>query len=110
MDKPAAETGAAAEGKPLSKAERTILAVLAQYPAGRKPMQLSLLTRYSHTSGGDRNALSMLRTAGLINRGEPVQITPEGLAAIGDNYQPLPTGEALVQHWMGYSARPNAPS
>ena len=59
-----------------------------------------MLAVYSAKSSGYSNALGSLRSAGLINRGEPILITPEGLAAIGNDWEPLPTGEALVDHWM----------
>ena len=94
------DVDAAAAGKPLGRAERKILAVLAQFTDGRTRIQLSLLSGYSAKSSGYSNALGALRSAGLINRGEPIQITPEGLAAIGNSWEPLPTGEALVDHWM----------
>jgi stage V sporulation protein SpoVS len=44
--------------------------------------------------------LGALRTAGLIQRGEPIRITPEGLDVIAGTYDPLPAGQALVDHWM----------
>lgn len=85
----------------LGKAQRIILAVLAQFPEGRTKIQLSLLSGYSVKSSGFGNTLGALRSAGLINRANPIQITAEGLAAIGDDWEPLPAGEALVEHWMG---------
>lgn len=85
----------------LGKAQRIILAVLAQFPEGRTKIQLSLLSGYSVKSSGFGNTLGALRSAGLINRANPIQITADGLAAIGDDWEPLPAGEALVEHWMG---------
>jgi hypothetical protein len=91
---------ASGDAPALGRAERKILAVLAQFPEGRTRIQLSLLSGYSSKSSGYGNALGALRSAGLINRGEPIQITPDGHAAIGNDWQPLPSGEALVDHWM----------
>jgi hypothetical protein len=92
-------TSTQGEGR-LGKAERTILAVLATYGV-RTHVQLALLTGYSHKSGGFRNSLSSLRTAGYIEGGrDAISITAEGVDALGE-FEPLPTGEALVQHWMG---------
>ena len=72
----------------LPKAEKTILNVLAQFPDGRARRQLALLSGYSSTSGGFNNALSKLRTAGLINKsGEPIKATTEGFATINHTRQ-----------------------
>ena len=49
----------------LDKCERAVLSVLAQYRDGCRSGKLALLAGYSY-SGGFRNALSKLRTAGLI--------------------------------------------
>jgi uncharacterized protein len=86
--------------KPLTKAERTLLTVLAQFPAGRTRIQLGLLAHYSSKTGHFSNTLGALRTAGLVERGEPLRATPMGIAAVADSYEPLPTGQALVDHWM----------
>lgn len=96
---PASDTSAPS-GKPLGKAERALLPILAQFPDGRSRTQLSLLSGYSIKSSSYSNALGALRSAGFVNRGEPIQITPEGVAAIGDDWEPLPTGDALAEHWM----------
>lgn len=84
----------------LTKAERTLLGVLAQFPAGRGRIQLALLSHYSSKSSHFGNVLGALRSAGLVSRGEPIRATPEGLAAIAGAYEQLPTGDALVDHWM----------
>lgn len=85
----------------LSKAQRAILAVLAQFPEGRTKRQVAMLTGYSGKGGGFNNALSALRSAGLIERGEPILATDAGVAAIGTDWEPLPTGPALAEHWLG---------
>lgn len=46
------------------------------------------------------NALGALRSRALITRGEPMQITEAGLRELGP-YDPLPSGRALLDHWMG---------
>jgi hypothetical protein len=85
---------------PLGKCERSILSALAQYPQGRSSTQVAILTGYSGTSGGFNNSLSRLRSNGYITRGAPVQITEEGLRALGD-WEPLPTGQELLRRWLG---------
>lgn len=85
----------------LTLAERKILSALAQYPAGRTLTQLALLTAYAVNGGGFRNALSSLRTKGLINGGKDnTVITEAGFQAVGSDYEPLPQGQALIDHWM----------
>lgn len=91
----------APEAPPLGKAQRAILTVLAQFPDGRTTVQLAMLTGYSAKGGGFRNSLGALRTAGLINRGEPVVATAEGINALGGAWEPLPEGAALLEHWVG---------
>ena len=85
----------------LGRAHRAILTVLTQFPDGRTKPQLAMLSGYSAKSSTYANTLSALRVASLIDRGSPVRITPEGVAALGDEWEPLPAGEKLVEHWMG---------
>ena len=98
---PAAEGGSA----DLTKAQRAILSVLAQFPDGRSKKQVAMLTRYSHTSGGFNGALAGLRSAGLIGRGEPMLITDAGLEALGGEWEPLPTGPDLIDYWLSYLSK-----
>jgi hypothetical protein len=85
----------------LKKAERLILSVLAQFPDGRTKRQLAMLSGYA-IAGGFNNAIGSLRSLGFINKaGEPILILPEGLAAIEGNYEPLPSGRALLDFWLG---------
>jgi hypothetical protein len=86
---------------PLGKAERRILSVLAQFPQGRSMAQLAMLTGYSVKSGGLRNALGALRSAGLVDRNQPIGITEDGFAAIDGAYEALPQGAALFDYWLG---------
>ncbi len=94
--------GAGGGGWPLSRAQRAILTVLAQFPAGRSKRQLALQAGYAAKGGGFNNALSALRTAGLVavERGEPIRATEAGIAALGGAFQPLPTGPALLAYWL----------
>jgi hypothetical protein len=88
-------------GTKLPKAERTILTVLAQSPGGRSAKtRVALISGYSSTGGGFNNALSALRTRGLIEQsGDPLGITPDGREAIG-RVEPLPSGDALREYWL----------
>jgi hypothetical protein len=86
----------------LSKAERRILSVLAQYPQGRTQTQVALLASYSSSGGGFLNAIGSLRSKGWIQGAkQQLEITPDGHAAIGDAWEPLPPpGPELVAHWL----------
>lgn len=84
----------------LSLAERKVLSVLAQYPEGRTKTQVAILTGYASGGGGFNNALSALRTKGFLSGSkERLVITDAGQAALGP-VEPLPTGQALVEHWL----------
>lgn len=85
----------------LSKAERSILTALAQYPQGRSKVQVAVLTGYAVGGGGFGNALSSLRTRNLIVGRDPLLVTAEGLETLGSSWEPLPTGRALLEHWIG---------
>jgi hypothetical protein len=91
----------------LSKAQRAVLTVLAQFPDGRTKRQVAMLAGYSAKGGGFNNSLSSLRSSGLIERGEPIRITPEGLSALGE-WEPLPEGAALVEYWLGQLSKAEA--
>lgn len=93
--RPAASTG----GTSLGKCERSVLTVLAQHGT-RTNVQIAILSGYSHSSGGFRNALSSLRSAGhIVGGGERIEITATGRKALG-HVEPLPRGRALLEYWM----------
>lgn len=83
----------------IGKCERAIMSALAQYPQGRSAVQVALRSEYSVNSGGFNNSLGKLRSLGFITRTQPIQITQEGLTALGD-FDPLPVGVELAQHWI----------
>lgn len=84
----------------LPRAERRILAVLAQYPQGRTKTQVAVITGYAVSGGGFNNALGALRTGQYINsNGDFLTITEAGLEALG-HWQPLPLGRELLSHWL----------
>lgn len=98
---PRRQTATTREGKEtpaLGKGERIVLSAVAQYPDGIQRDQLSVLTGYKRSS---RDAyLQRLRAGGLIEDGPTIRVTVDGVAALGDDYQPLPTGRALQDYWM----------
>ena len=79
--------------------KRTLIAIAQAGDTGLEPDQLSVLTGYRRSS---RDAfLSRLRKAGFITDGVPLVATDAGIAALGNAYEPLPTGDALQRYWMG---------
>lgn len=83
----------------LSGPERKILTALTQHGPKDK-ITLAILTNYSHKGGAFNNPLGSLRSKGYVNKkGNPIEATPEGIDALGD-YEPLPTGRALLEWWM----------
>lgn len=97
---PKAKVTAAPSGRDdkLKLAEREILTVLAQH-GQRTSSQIALLTGRSHKGGGFRNALSSLRTSGLIEGRGDIAITAAGLDALGSWEHLPPPGPELIEWW-----------
>jgi hypothetical protein len=85
----------------LPKAERLILAALAQLGREARRNQVALMAGYRAEGGGFKNAISALRVAGLIEgSADALRITNAGLASLGP-YEPLPPpGPDLIRHWI----------
>jgi uncharacterized protein len=83
----------------LPKGERATLIVAAQYPDGATREQISILTGYKRSS---RDAyVQRLRESGYVEvNGSLVLATDAGIDALGPDYEPLPTGEALREYWL----------
>ena len=106
--KTVAATPTAPANGDLGRCERAVLTVLAQFPDGRSRRQVATLSGYSGKSSGFANALSKLRTLGLISRGEPIKPTEDGLDRLAGQVEPLPSGKGLLHHWnskLGRSER-----
>lgn len=90
------------DGGPLPRAARLALtAIVQRHPAASTKQQVALVAGYAITGGGFNNALGRLRSLGLIDGSKDALVaTPAGLAALGD-VDPLPTGQALLEHWYG---------
>lgn len=88
----------AASGAALPSGERTVLTAIAQHQAGVSREQLTVLTGYKRST---RDAyLQRLRERGMILIEHLIVATFAGLRALGSNFQPLPTGRALFEHWV----------
>jgi uncharacterized protein len=93
---PARPAPADADGN-LSRGERAVLTAIAQHEGGVTKEQLSVLTGYKRSSRD--TYLQKLFARGLVSGGQSIIATAEGVAALGSNFEPLPTGAALLEHW-----------
>lgn len=84
----------------LGKGELKILRAIAQhYDEGATREQLTVLTGYKRSSRD--TYLQRLRAWALVtDEGGRIQVTDAGIAALGPQFEPLPTGDALRVHWM----------
>jgi hypothetical protein len=85
----------------IGKGERTVLAVLAQWPGGRTHNELAFLAGYSAKASTLGVILGKLRRLGYVEAGQPIRLTPEGLEAAGGP-QELPNGPELLEHWRSH--------
>lgn len=84
----------------LGKAQRKILSVLAVHgPCGKN--KLAILAGYAKDGGAFNNPVGNARTNGWVTAAgvEPIAITEEGLAALGE-VDALPEGQELFDFWM----------
>lgn len=82
----------------LGKGETAILTAIAQHQDGVTRDQLTVLTGYKRSSRD--TYLQRLRTAGLIEDGQIITATDAGIAALGSDFEPLPTGQDLQTYWL----------
>ena len=85
-------------GASLPKGERACLIAAAQHAEGVTRTQMTVLTGYKRST---RDAyIFRLREKGYVEAGERIIATELGIAALGADYEPLPTGRALQDHWL----------
>jgi Helicase HerA, central domain len=91
--------GANIESGDLPKGEAKILAALIQFPAGRTRSQLGVLTGYAARSL--ETYLPRLMAKGYVENamGGLLRATEAGCQAL-PGAAPLPTGDALQEHWL----------
>lgn len=83
----------------LPKGERAVLIAVAQHGEVDRE-QLTVLTGYKRSSRD--TYLQRLRERGYITiENSTIAVTDSGTEALGDGFEPLPTGRALQQYWMG---------
>lgn len=79
---------------------RRILVALAQRPEGLTNRQIGVRAGLSSKSGTFSTYISKARSSGWVEGHSPLVITKAGIEALGD-YDPLPTGRDLLDHWLG---------
>lgn len=86
------------DGEKLPEGERMILTAVAQCQ-GADRQQVSVLTGYKRST---RDAyIKRLGTRGFVDvSGDQVHATQAGIDALGSDFEPLPTGEALQAYWV----------
>ena len=91
--------GAPEANSEMPAGERTILIAVAQHPDGLDVSAITAITGYKRSS---RNTyISRLTSRGLVEKaGEVVRATSAGIEALGGDYEPLPTGQALIDHHL----------
>ena len=83
----------------LPKGERVILTAIAQHPDGVTREQLTVLTGYKRSSR-DTYIQRLREREFVAASGERLTATDAGAAALGSNFELLPTGDALREYWM----------
>jgi len=80
--------------------ERRVLAAIAQHEAGVTREQLTVLTGYKRSSRD--TYLQRLLAAGMAQRGPDaiLLVTQQGISFLGDDFERLPKGQALLEHWL----------
>lgn len=82
----------------LGKGESIVLNAVAQTTGGVTREQLTVLTGYKRSTRD--KYVYLLKNAGLVDdSGDSIIATEQGIATLGDSFRPLPTGDALREHY-----------
>jgi hypothetical protein len=87
------------ESTQLPKGERAVLIAIAQHPIGVTRQQLTLLTGYKKSSRDAYVSRLAAKNFVIADVGR-FFATAAGIAALGDDYEPLPTGDNLRAWWI----------
>lgn len=83
----------------LPKGEHRVLTAIAQYQGGVTREQLAVLTGYKRSSRD--TYVQRLRERGHVEpAGARLVATARGDAALGHDFEPLPTGHDLLKYWL----------
>jgi hypothetical protein len=86
----------------LPEGQRRVLTALAQFQDAQPRKKVAVLAGYAPAGSTMRAILAGLRKNGYVlnHPGDVLSVTPDGMAALGP-FTPLPTGRALLEHWLG---------
>lgn len=84
----------------MPRGEHAILTAAAQYPDGVTREQLTVLTGYKRSSRD--TYVQRLQARGLVSvlANGAIAATDDGVATLGDEFEPLPTGVDLRVYWL----------
>jgi hypothetical protein len=83
---------------PMGAGERQVLIAIAGALGGMTREHITVQTGYKRST---RDAyIQRLAQKGYVVAGDRIAATTEGIAALGDDYQPLPTGQDLIDHHL----------
>lgn len=83
----------------LGKGERAILTCIAQHNPRATREQITVLTGYKRSSRD--TYIQRLQQAGYVQSfSDHLEITQDGINALGNDFEPLPTGDALREYWL----------
>ncbi len=87
------------DAREIGGGERRVLIAIAQHAEGVTRAQLTVLVGLKQSSRD--SYIKRLLTAGCVERMSDgsIRATADGMATVGDDFTPLPTGEALRDHW-----------
>jgi chromosome segregation and condensation protein ScpB len=80
--------------------EHKTLTAIAQFESGVSRKQLIVLTGYKRSSR-DAYIQRLYNKDMVAVNGDTVTATEEGIRQLGSDFEPLPTGSALYEHWIG---------
>ncbi len=89
---------AAGPGDAIPKGERAVLIAIAQHDEGVTREQLTILTGYKRSTRD--TYLQRLGEKAYVKHGDTITATQAGIDALGSDFEPLPTGDALREHWL----------
>jgi hypothetical protein len=83
----------------LPKGELAILTAVAQHPNGVDRPQLTALTGYKRSTR-DTYIQRLMEKEMIHEKYSKIWLHTAGAAILGSSFKPLPTGDALLQHWL----------
>lgn len=83
----------------LGKGDCAVLTAIAQHAAGVTRGQITVLTGYKRSTR-DRYLQRLAAGSHISFAGNLITATAQGYAALGTNFELLPTGAALREHWV----------